>query len=156
MTGDLARADILLAEDNPSDAELILQVLGEVAPVSRVHRVQDGVEALAYLRDRSASNPSPSGPGPLHLVLLDVKMPRVGGLEVLKAIRADPATRYVPVVMLTSSNIESDVREAYRLGTNAYVQKPVDFLRFRDVVRLMGRFWTEINEVPAAGGPSTR
>jgi len=153
MKRDQVRADILLAEDNPSDAELILQVLGEVAPVSRVHRVQDGVEALEYLRTRSAS-PGSGVPGPLHLVFLDVKMPRVGGLEVLRAIRSDPATRHVPVVMLTSSNIQSDVREAYQLGANAYVQKPVDFLRFRDVVRLMGRFWAEINEVPAPGSPS--
>lgn len=138
-------ADILLAEDNPSDAELILEALGSVADIGRVARVHDGVEALDFLLCRGAHERRAHALPP-RLVLLDIKLPKVEGLEVLAEIRRDGRTRHVPVVMLTSSRIESDVRSAYELGANGYVQKPVDYMRFREVVHCLGRFWVEMNE----------
>lgn len=139
--------EILLAEDNPSDAELILEALSEIVDVARVHRVHDGVEALDHLFGRGV-DASRSGSRPISLVLLDIKLPKVEGLGVLAEIRRDPRTRCVPVVMLTSSRMDADVRAAYELGANGYVQKPVDFAEFREVVRCLGRFWIEINEGP--------
>ena len=145
----VVEADVLLAEDNPSDAELILEALSAVADVGRVARVHDGVEALDFLLCRGAQARRAHEPPP-RLVLLDIKLPRIEGLEVLAELRREGRTRYVPVVTLTSSLIESDVRSAYELGANGYVQKPVDFVRFRDVVQCLGRFWIEMNEPPPA------
>ena len=142
-------ADVLLAEDNPSDAELILEALSGVADVGRVLRVHDGVEALDYLLCRGAHEGREWEPPP-RLALLDIKLPKIEGLEVLQAMRSHVRTRHVPVVMLTSSRIESDVRAAYELGANGYVQKPVDFVRFREVVRCLGLFWVGMNEPPPA------
>jgi CheY-like chemotaxis protein len=141
----MTEADILLVEDNPSDAELILDALASVTDIGRVVRVHDGVEALDFLLCRGAHESRVHEPPP-RLVLLDIKLPRVEGLEVLAEIRRDERTRYVPVVVLTSSRIESDVRSAYELGANGYVQKPVDFMRVREVVHCLGRFWVEMNE----------
>ncbi|MGE0158755.1 MAG: response regulator [Gemmatimonadales bacterium] len=135
-------AEILLAEDNPSDAELILATLGEIVDPSRLHRVHDGVEALAFLERSEAAGQR------VGLVLLDIKLPRVDGLQVLERLRSTQAGRLVPVVMLTSSRIPRDVTAAYALGINGYVQKPVDFTRFREVMRCLGRFWLTINESP--------
>ena len=140
-------ADVLLAEDNPSDAELILETLAGSKEGPVIHRVHDGVEALDFLFSRGVYEPR--GPdAELRLVLLDIKLPRVGGLEVLQQMRAEPSLRLVPVVMLTSSRIDRDVAAAYGLGANGYIQKPVDFSRFRDVVRCLGRFWLSMNQPP--------
>ena len=145
-------ADVLLAEDNPSDAELILESLGAVVDAGRVHRVHDGVEALDFLTGKGAYTER-AADAPLHLVLLDIKLPRVDGLEVLRHIRGDLRTRLVPVVMLTSSRVDRDVQAAYDLGANGYVQKPVDFGRFREVLRCTGTFWLSINEPPQLSAP---
>jgi len=139
------QADVLLAEDNPSDAELILGCLATVVDRGRIHRVGDGVEALDFLfcrGDYSARDPE----SPLRLVLIDIKLPRVDGLAVLDQLRADPDMGHVPVVILSSSNVARDVVEAYRQHANGYVQKPVDFRRFREVVTALGTYWLTINE----------
>jgi CheY-like chemotaxis protein len=138
---------ILLVEDSANDAELTLAALAEHRVANDVHVVRDGVEALDYLyrRDRYASRP-------LHnpvLVLLDLKLPKVTGLEVLQQIKADPALRMIPVVMLTSSREEGDLIRSYQLGVNAYVVKPVDFSDFIATVRHIAGFWGVINETPA-------
>jgi two-component system response regulator len=152
-----ARADVLLAEDNASDAELAADCLARIIDPRRIYRVRDGVEALDFLLGRGAYAERRNAPA-VQLVLLDIKLPRVDGLKVLGQLRADPRTALVPVVMLTSSKVERDIAEAYRLGANGYVQKPVDFDRFRDVVACLGRFWLTINELAPesalGGGPS--
>jgi two-component system response regulator len=147
----MATAEVLLAEDNPSDAELVLESLASVVHASQVHRVHDGVEALDFLAG-SGAYAGRAVDAPLHLVLLDIKVPRVDGLEVLRHIREDARTRLVPVVMLTSSKVERDVQAAYALGANGYVQKPVEFGRFRDVLRCVGTYWLSVNESPAWPG----
>lgn len=120
----------------------------------RVHRVHDGVEAIDFL-SCSGGYASRRPDAPLRLALLDIKLPRIDGLEVLEHIRADPRTSLVPVVMLTSSKVERDVLSAYRLGANGYVQKPVDFARFREALRCLGTFWLSINEcAPPMGSPT--
>jgi two-component system response regulator len=140
-------ASILLAEDNSADVELILESLSEVQPVRHIHVVRDGVAALDFLFSRGESAERPLGSAP-RLILLDLKLPRVDGLEVLARIKQDPHTRCIPTVMLSSSNVARDVAEAYRLGVNSYLQKPMDFLRFREVVRDAGRYWLTMNEAP--------
>ena len=150
MMTDLKR--ILLAEDSANDIELTLAALAEHRIANQVDVVRDGVEALDYLyrRGRYASR-QPDRPA---LVLLDLKMPKVTGLEVLQQIKADPALKMIPVVMLTSSREEGDLIRSYQLGVNAYVVKPVDFPDFIDAVRQIGGFWAVVNETPSlAGGP---
>jgi len=137
---------ILLAEDDPNDVELTLSALGQHNLANEVVVVNDGVEALDYLyaRGRFASRPR----GNPAVVLLDIKMPKLDGLEVLKQMKADDALRSVPVVMLTSSREESDLIQSYRLGVNAYVVKPVDFQEFISAVRNLGLFWAVVNQPP--------
>jgi CheY-like chemotaxis protein len=144
MMTDMRR--ILLAEDDPNDVELTLTALGENNLANEVVVVNDGVEALDYLyaRGRFADRPR----GNPAVVLLDIKMPKLDGLEVLKRMKADEALRPVPVVMLTSSREESDLLESYRLGVNAYVVKPVDFREFISAVRNLGLFWAVVNQPP--------
>jgi CheY-like chemotaxis protein len=142
-----APVDILLAEDNPADAELVCEALGSEHPIGSVRLVHDGAEALEFLFCRG-TYAGRSFDSPPRLVLLDIKLPKIGGLEILAALKSDPRTRAIPVVMFTSSRMERDVVASYRLGVNAYVQKPVQFARFREVVRLLGRFWLETNEAP--------
>lgn len=139
---------ILLAEDNPRDAEMTLAALGEHNLTNEVILVHDGAEALDYMysRGRYASR---TGGNPL-LVLLDLKMPKVDGLEVLRVLKGDPKLKRVPIVMLTSSREEQDLVRSYDLGINAYVVKPVDFLQFMDAVKNLGAFWT-INNEPSPG-----
>jgi CheY-like chemotaxis protein len=140
---------ILLAEDNPNDVELTLEALDQQSLANKVVVVSDGVEAMAYLRREGAySDRKPSDPA---VVLLDIKMPRMDGLEVLREIRSDPALKRVPVVMLTSSREEQDLITSYDLGVNAYVVKPVDFGSFIDAVKELGVFWALINERPPNG-----
>ena len=149
MTTPLKR--IILVEDSPRDAEIALRAFGEYNLANEVMHLRDGVEALDYLYRRGDFADRPEG----HpaLVLLDLKMPKVDGLEVLKTIKADPRLRLIPVVMLTSSREESDLVRSYKLGVNAYVVKPVDFSEFMDAVRQIGAFWAVVNEVPPGGDP---
>jgi len=143
---------ILLVEDNPLDLELTLEALTEQNLANRVVTVNDGVQAMEYLqyegeyKNREKENPS--------LILLDIKMPRMDGIEVLAAIRNDPNLKTLPVVMLTSSREEPDLKKCYEFGVNAYVVKPVYFKDFVDAVKQLGVFWAIINELPPEGGPS--
>jgi CheY-like chemotaxis protein len=137
---------ILLADDCLQDTELTLTALEEFHLANEVMTVRDGVEALDYLYHRGtfAGNDAET---PL-VVILDLKMPRLNGLEVLRKMKGDPRLKSIPVVMLTSSREESDLVESYRLGVNAYVVKPVDFQQFVDAVRRLGVFWAIVNEPP--------
>jgi CheY-like chemotaxis protein len=141
-----ANRSILLAEDNQLDMELTLEALRDHGLTNEIVAVRDGVEAMDYLyrRGRHADRP------PAHplLILLDLKMPRVDGLEVLSQIKRDPVLRVIPIVMLTSSREERDIVESYNLGANAYVVKPVAFESFVEVVKQIGLFWLLINEPP--------
>jgi CheY-like chemotaxis protein len=145
---DIDLRPILLAEDDPRDVELTLQALRDNHLANRVVVARDGVETLEYLR---ASARSDGGPGLPAVLLLDIKMPRLTGLDVLAQIRSDPDLRHLPVVMLTSSREGPDLQAAYELGANAYVVKPVGFTEFIDAVRQVGAFWALLNE-PAPMG----
>ena len=141
---DLKR--ILLAEDNPKDVELTLSALDEHHLANEVVVVNDGAEALDYLYCRGKFQLRiPENPA---VVLLDLKMPKVDGLEVLRTIRSDERLKMIPVVILTSSREEHDLINGYKLGTNAYVVKPVDFQQFIDAVKELGAFWAVYNEPP--------
>ena len=140
---------ILLAEDNPNDVELTIEALDQHNLANRVTVAHDGVEAMQYLRCEGAFKDRE--PGDPAVVLLDIKMPRKDGLEVLREIRSDPALKKVPVVILTSSREEQDLITSYDLGVNAYVVKPVDFPHFIDAVKQLGVFWAVINEGPPNG-----
>jgi CheY-like chemotaxis protein len=144
MIADLKR--ILIAEDNPNDLELTLTALEEHHVVNEIVTVGDGAEALDYLfaRGRFAGRP----PGPPAVVLLDIKMPKVDGIEVLRQIKTDPQLHTVPVVMLTSSAEEPDLVRSYELGVNAYVVKPVEFSEFISAVSRLGIFWGLVNTAP--------
>jgi two-component system, response regulator len=141
---------ILLVEDSPADAELAMRGLAEYHLANEVLHVRDGVEALDYLYRRGAFADRP--PGHPALVLLDLKMPRLDGTEVLRALKADPDTQMIPVVVMTSSREEGDLHRTYALGANAYVVKPVKFHEFVDAVKQVGSFWAVLNEPP----PGTR
>lgn len=139
---------ILLAEDNPNDVELTLAAMSANNLANSVTVVSDGVEALEYLRCRGKyKNREKGNPA---VLLLDIKMPRMDGIEVLQEIRKDPDLRLLPVVMLTSSREEPDLKICYELGVNAYVVKPVDFKEFFDAVKILGVFWALMNELPEA------
>ena len=137
---------ILLAEDNLDDIELTLRVLAEYHLANKVDVVRDGVDALDYLfcRGRFADRP----PGNPALLLLDNKMPRVDGLEVVRRVKTDERLKTIPVVMLTSSHEQGDLLKSYELGVNAYVIKPVKFYDFVNAVRELGAFWGIVNEPP--------
>lgn len=139
---------ILYAEDSAPDVELTLAALEESHLANEVVVVRDGAEALDYLYRRGAFASRP--PEPPVVLLLDLKMPKVDGLEVLRQVKGDPALRAIPVVMLTSSREERDLVESYRLGVNAYVVKPVEFSAFLEAVRRVGVFWAVVNQVPAS------
>jgi CheY-like chemotaxis protein len=141
---------ILLAEDNARDAELTLAALESHHLANRVVVVRDGQELLDYLRCREKyAGREPVMPA---VVMLDLKMPRIGGLEALAVIRKDPLLKDLPVVILTSSREEKDLVESYRLGVNAYVVKPVHFEEFFEAVRTLGVFWAVLNEPPPPNG----
>lgn len=139
--------DILLVEDNPTDRELALRALRKHQLTEAIQVVQDGAEALdflfatgAYANRRKANRP--------RVILLDLKLPKVDGLEVLQRLRADPFLRTTPVVMLTSSREERDLAESYRLGVNSFVVKPVDFDQFTETVQRVGGYWLQLNQAP--------
>jgi CheY-like chemotaxis protein len=137
---------ILLVEDNPKDIELTLEALKEHRLANHVTVVHDGVEALEYLRcEGKFIGRKPEHPA---VVLLDIKLPRMDGLEVLREVRSDPELKTLPVVMLTSSRETPDLKTSYELGVNAYVVKPVGFKEFMDAVKELGVFWALINELP--------
>jgi two-component system, response regulator len=143
------RIQILLVEDDPRDARLTIRELEKDNSSGHIEVARDGEEALDFLFRRGAyAGRSPASPP--HLILLDLKLPRVDGLQVLREIKAAPETRTIPVVALTSSREERDLAESYRLGVNSYVQKPIDFEKFREVVRALGVYWLEINQAPPA------
>lgn len=137
---------ILLVEDNPKDLELTLIALGKSNLANEVIAVRDGVEAIDYLLRQGPYVGRPEG-NPA-VVLLDLKLPRVDGLQVLERIRSEPQLDRLPVVILTSSQEEQDVLKSYRLGVNAYVVKPVGFKEFIDAVQDLGIFWAVVNEPP--------
>jgi CheY-like chemotaxis protein len=137
---------ILLADDSDNDTDLTVRALTRANVVNKIVAVRDGAEALDYLfRKGSFSGRDEADP---ILILLDIKMPKVNGLEVLAKIKSDPALRTIPAVMLTSSRQGPDVDECYRLGANAYVTKPVEFDQFAEAVRTIGKFWAVLNETP--------
>lgn len=138
---------ILLAEDNPDDVKLTLRALAKVGLSNRVEVVSDGLEALEYLNGTGAfsGRNTPTMP---QVVLLDLKMPRLNGLEVLECIRANETTRLLPVVILTTSSEEKDMADSYRLGANSYIRKPIDFKEFSAAVQQLGVYWLTLNAVP--------
>jgi two-component system response regulator len=139
--------EILLVEDNPNDVELTLHALKNNKLTNRIQVVRDGVEALEYLFGTGEY----SGRDPNHtpkVILLDLKLPKVDGLEVLKRIKSDERTRMIPVVVLTSSREERDIVESYRLGVNSFIIKPVDFEQFTEAVRQLGLYWLLLNQPP--------
>ena len=139
--------ELLLVEDNPRDIELTLVAFQDMNLANRVHVVRDGEEALEFLfaTGRYAGRNAWDIP---RVVLLDLKMPKVDGLEVLRRIRGDPRTRTLPVVVLTSSRQERDIADSYALGINSYIVKPVDFEQFARAVRDLGLYWMVLNEPP--------
>ena len=141
---------ILLVEDNPNDVELTLEALAEHNLANSVVVARDGEEALDYLFYRGMFAGRPAG-NPV-VILLDLKLPKVSGHEVLRAIRADNKLKMIPVVILTSSREEQDLIEGYRNGVNAYVVKPVDFSDFLEAMKSLGVFWAVINEAPPGPG----
>jgi len=138
---------ILLVEDNPDDEELTRLAFAESQIANELVVARDGQEALDYLFATGKYVGRDVGVRP-QLILLDMKLPKVDGLEVLRGIRADERTKFLPVVVLTSSKEESDLVESYTLGVNSYIQKPVDFTQFVDAVRQLGLYWLVLNEVP--------
>ncbi len=136
---------ILLVEDNRQDELLTILALEASKVVNDLAVVRDGAEALDYLFGRGEHSARAGEPLP-DLVLLDLKLPKVDGLEVLKELRANPRTQVMPVVVLTSSNQERDIAESYRLGANSYVRKPVDFDQFSEAVAQLGFYWLLLNE----------
>jgi CheY-like chemotaxis protein len=148
MTGPFKR--ILLVEDSANDAELTMEALARHNLANDVIWVHDGAEALDFLFCRGTF--AGRERCELVVILLDLKLPKVDGLEVLRTIKADARLRFIPVVVLTSSREERDLVESYRLGVNAYVVKPVDFNEFMDAVRKLGVFWALVNEPPPVSG----
>lgn len=138
---------ILLVEDNADDATLTLRAFKRSHLMNPIVVARDGIEALDFLFGRGAHAERAGGPLPT-LVILDLKLPKLDGLGVLKAIRADPITQFLPVVILTSSKEEQDLISGYALGANSYVRKPVDFVEFLDAVKVLGIFWLMLNQTP--------
>lgn len=139
--------EILLVEDNPNDVELALRALKQNNLKNKVLVAEDGEEALDFIYARGKFSGREIANHP-KIILLDLKLPKVDGLEVLKQIKSDPDTKIIPVIVLTSSKEETDIIESYRLGVNSYIVKPVDFDKFVDAVRDIGLYWLLLNEHP--------
>ena len=140
---------ILLVEDNPRDLELTLAALAKCQLANQIVVARDGAEALDYLYTRGLHSERP--PGDPAVVLLDLKLPKIDGLEVLEQVKTDPQQRQIPIVMLTSSREERDLLRSYELGVNAFVVKPVDFNAFFEAIQDLGMFWAILNEPPPRG-----
>jgi CheY-like chemotaxis protein len=143
----IGELDILLVEDNQDDMDLALHALRRGKLANRIFVVRDGEEALDFLFCRGAFAQR-SFDHPPKLVLLDLKLPKVDGMEVLKQVKSDPRTRTIPIVIMTSSKEERDLLNGYTLGVNSYIQKPVDFDQFRETVKSVGLYWLVINQSP--------
>ena len=143
--------EILLVEDNQDDIELTLHALRKENLANHIHVARDGEEALEFLFCNGA-HAGRSFDRPPRLILLDLKLPKVDGMEVLRKLKADPRTQTIPVVILTSSKEERDLVQGYGLGANSYIQKPVDFDQFRDTVKTVGLYWLLINQAPVTVG----
>ncbi len=140
MTEDAV--EILVVEDDPSHAEMTLRTLRKHNIANRIQVARDGAEAVEFLFDGAGHNGTPK------VILLDLKLPKVDGMEVLRRIKADPRTRKVPVVVLTSSSEDHDLQECYALGVNSYIVKPVDFQQFTEAIRSLGLYWVLLNQLP--------
>jgi two-component system response regulator len=147
MTTHADRVEILLVEDNPSDEELTLHAFKTNHILNRMQVVRDGAQALDFVFARGAYSSNTVEKGP-KLILLDVKLPKVDGLEVLRQIKDDPRTRDIPVVVLTSSQEEPDLTAAYDRGANSYIVKPVNFEQFSELMRKVGVYWLLLNKLP--------
>ncbi|MFL9879711.1 response regulator [Herbaspirillum rhizosphaerae] len=143
------RIDILLVEDNPYDAELSMRALQKKKLANKVEWVQDGADALDFIFSQGIYEHRVQDE-PLKLILLDIKLPKVSGIDVLRKIKADPVARSIPVVMLTSSAEGQDLSECYKLGVNSYIVKPVEFESFQEEVEKAGFYWMLVNRVPAS------
>jgi two-component system, response regulator len=139
--------ELLLVEDNPQDLELSLRALRQANLTSRIHVSRDGAEALEFIFCEGPHSSRRIGDGP-KVIMLDLKLPKIDGLEVLRRIKADPRTRRIPVVVLTSSKEQADVFGSYDLGANSYIVKPVNFERFAEAVRSLGLYWLLLNQPP--------
>ena len=144
---DTDAVDILLVEDNPQDAELTIRALKKHNLANRLFTVEDGAEALDFIFCRGKYATRDNGHSP-KVVLLDLKLPKVSGLEVLRALKQDERTRSIPVVVVTSSREDPDIKTAYALGANSYVVKPVDFDAFAESVSSLGLYWLLVNQPP--------
>lgn len=142
MRNDPVHQPILLVEDNPMDVDLTLRALARRHLTNPIQVARDGEEALARIPGWEAGDPMPV------VILLDLNMPRIGGLEVLERLKAHPLCRAIPVVVLTSSSEDSDVQRAYRLGANSYIVKPVDFVKFQDMANQIELYWCVLNQTP--------
>jgi two-component system response regulator len=138
---------MLLAEDSASDGDLILASLAKISLAEATHVVHDGVETLDFVFCRGEYADRLNEP-PLRVIVLDVKLPKLDGFEVLREIKTHSRTRLIPIVLLTSSNIDADVARGYLLGANSYVQKPINFEQFRETIRQLGLYWMTTNEAP--------
>ena len=142
MTSAAPRYHILLVEDNPVDLDLALRAFSRNAPHNVIEVARDGEEAVAYMSRWDAGHPVPA------MILLDIKLPRINGLEVLRQLKAHPRFGYIPVVMMTTSREDADIEHAYELGANSYIIKPVNFERFIEVAKNVEQYWCQLNERP--------
>jgi len=143
--------EILIVEDNQQDLDLALRALRKANLANRVHAVRDGQEALDFLFCEGLYSARKMENGP-RMILLDLKLPKVDGFEVLKRLKSDPRTKLIPVVVLTSSKEQSDVVESYHLGVNSYIVKPVNFEQFSEAVQKLGMYWLLLNHPPQLEG----
>ncbi len=148
MTDDAV--EVLLVEDNPNDVRLALYAFKEQKIANHIHVARDGVEALEFIFCTGAHAERKIENGP-KMILLDLKLPLLDGIEVLRQVKEDPRTRMIPVVVMTSSREERDVVDSYHLGVNSYIVKPVDFDQFAEVVRQLGNYWLLLNQPPVRG-----
>ena len=146
---DIDNVEILLVEDNPHDAEMTMRALKKSNFLNTVLWVEDGVQALDFIRCAGEYKTRDASRQP-KLILLDIKMPRLDGLEVLRELKGDERTRAIPVVVMTSSNEDRDLLESYRLGANGYVTKPVQYASFLEAVERIGLYWLTLNRAPGA------
>jgi len=142
--------EILLVEDNPNDLELTMHALTKHNLANKIHVVRDGEEALDFLFCRGTFSSRTFDNAP-KVVLLDLKLPKVDGLEILRAVKSDARTKAIPVVVMTSSKQQRDLVESYQLGVNSYIQKPINFAEFQEVIRHLGYYWLAINQPPPSG-----